>query len=292
MDLNDEYNEYDPLKPQNLLKLSLYQMDIISEVIKNLDNEKENYVWIYDLSEIINKVFESYYIFQIYKILLNEILLDWIFFDDEDDGVIYSRDGIPVDELISLMGYPEKKKVLEDLTKIDVIDIKNDRIFPGNIIKRLIEIKKVFKDEFSNQNWKKNFNLALTFVIINISKEYIINSQDKKNRVPQVIIASFNILSYVIYEYFNIKNYKSSEAENLYKISYFIVEKIFRQSAINRRRIYRYVGFLLGTFDGEAKIFEDVDSEKNELILNSKLNRYIEFMIERIRIKIREQERT
>jgi hypothetical protein len=134
--------------------------------------------------------------------------------------------------------------------------------------------------------------LALTFVIINISKEYIINSQDKKNRVPQVIIASFNILSYVIYEYFNIKNYKSSEAENLYKISYFIVEKIFRQSAINRRRIYRYVGFLLGTFDGEAKIFEDVDSEKNELILNSKLNRYIEFMIERIRIKIREQERT
>ncbi|MGC9123855.1 MAG: hypothetical protein ACP5IB_07325 [Thermoplasmata archaeon] len=292
MDLNDEYNEYYQLKPQNLLKLSLYQMDIISEVIKNLDNEKENYVWIYDLSEIINKVFESYYIFQIYKILLNEILLDWIFFDDEDDGVIYSRDGIPVDELISLMGYPEKKKVLEDLTKIDVIDIKNDRIFPGNIIKRLIEIKKVFKDEFSNQNWKKNFNLALTFVIINISKEYIINSQDKKNRVPQVIIASFNILSYVIYEYFNIKNYKSSEAENLYKISYFIVEKIFRQSAINRRRIYRYVGFLLGTFDGEAKIFEDVDSEKNELILNSKLNRYIEFMIERIRIKIREQERT
>jgi hypothetical protein len=134
--------------------------------------------------------------------------------------------------------------------------------------------------------------LALTFVIINISKEYIINSQDKKNRVPQVILASFNILSYVIYEYFYIKNYNSSEAKNLYKISYSIVEKMFRQSAINRKRIYRYVGFLLGTFDGEAKIFEDVDSEKNELILNSNLNRNKEFKIERMRIKIREQERT
>jgi len=278
----DDYNENeDTFNEKDLLEMTFFQFNELKNIILN-KNFFEIEDWVFDTIEILNKIFDFYYLFIIYKVVMNELILIWII---DDNSIL---EGIDKEDIISLMDHPRKNEVFRELYDLKIIEYRDNKIFPGEILNKLLAIKKQMNENFASETWKKYQNTLFALIMIEVAENYASNALNSKNRMPQTLISVFNIISWVIY--CQMKSHKLNENE-VYKIKFSEINKIFRYSKFNRAKMKRFLGFLLGTYDGDAKLFEDIeesdssdsDIREDNLIINRKLNNYIERIVERVR---------
>ncbi len=240
--------------------------------------------WALKAAEKITETLADYPYFLAYKKVISEIVWYYII----DDESLYN--GIEIEEVTELeYTHRSRDQILRDLYELEIIDISLDRrIFPGKMLKSLLDLKKIYGDNFASFNWK-SYTLAIQAIFMLGIVEKLLEKHIKENTpLPRIPLVTFKILSAVIQKY-------KDKTDELDRINEFRLLDIELQalisilgSKVSKNRFYINI---TGIKDSNAKLIEDFDEKEKEFIIHKDLNNYIKRMIERIRDVERERKR-
>jgi len=239
--------------------------------------------WATKAAKKIKEILEYYPEFAVYKNVISEVVWTYII-DDEA-----TREGLPIDELVQL-SYTHKNRdeIIKDLEDIKIVNISTDRrLFPGEMLNPLLEVKKVYGDDFNTPNWKYYVSVIQSIFILNLV-ERMINSYISTGYVrrPLFALLIFKILSKVIIHYMSEKDL--NDVDNFY-VSEMDVSALLTILG-NKRIQMKFIVNVTGIIDGESKLFQDYDEENKKFLIHEDWNEYIKIMIERIREVERERD--
>ena len=242
--------------------------------------------WALKASEKICEILADYPLFAAYKNVVSEVV--WLCILDED----VNFNGIEIEEVTSLMStYASRERIIRDLYEMEIIDITTDRrIFPGKVLQPLLDLKKIYGDNFASVNWKLYTSAVQAVFILGVSEKMLQKYTEEEGRLPRVVLLVFKILSKVIQKYKELSTKELTEIETFSLLDLelrALMHVLGTKVAKNRF----YVN-ITGIKDGNAKMIEDIDEKSKEFIIHKDFGDYIKIMIERIREEERDRTRT
>jgi len=274
-------------------KYSLFQIrELKNHLLYSLKSGKPPEEWAFKASEKICEILADYPLFAVYKNIVSEIVWLCIL----DDKLTFT--GIGIEEITSLMyTHTNKLKILRDLYEMEIIDIVeivditiDRKIFPGKILKPLLELKKIYGDNFASVNWKLYTSAIQSVFILGVSEKMLQKYVEEEGRLPRIVLLVFKILSRIIQKYKEINTEKLNEIEtfSIFDVDLQALMHILG-TKVSKNRFYVNIA---GIKDGNAKMIEDIDEKSGEFIIHKDFNDYLKVMIERIREEERDRIRT
>jgi len=266
-------------------QFSLFQIKELKKVLEeSLRSNRMPPEWATKAAKKIKEILEYYPEFAVYKNVISELVWTYII-DDEA-----TREGLPIDELVQL-SYTHKNRdeIIKDLEDIKIVNISTDRrLFPGEMLTPLLEVKKVYGDDFNTPNWNYYVSAIQSIFILNLV-ERMISSYISTGYVrrPLFALLIFKILSKVIIHYMSEKDL--NDVDNFH-VSEMDVSALLTILG-NKRTQMKFIVNVTGIIDGESKLFQDYDEENKKFLIHEDWNEYIKIMIERIREVERERDR-
>lgn len=279
-----------PTYTQDLCENCQYSIFQIKE-LKNylmyaLKSGKTPEEWALKASEKICEILADYPLFAAYKNVVSEVV--WLCILDED----VNFNGIEIEEVTSLMStYASRERIIRDLYEMEIIDITTDRrIFPGKVLQPLLDLKKIYGDNFASVNWKLYTSAVQAVFILGVSEKMLQKYTEEEGRLPRVVLLVFKILSKVIQKYKELSTKELTEIETFSLLDLELMALMHvLGTKVAKNRFYVNI---TGIKDGNAKMIEDIDEKSKEFIIHKDFSDYIKIMIERIREEERNRTRT
>lgn len=268
----------DPLSGIPICKncqISLFQIKTLKNTLRESIMHKEKPPeWALKAANKITEILSNYPEFLAYKNVVSEVVWEYII---DDEAQI---EGIEIEDLVSLKyTYKNKTEILQELYKLGIVDITNDRkLLPGKLLQSLLEIKKVYGDNFRSVNWEMYTSAIQAIFMLDITEKHVdaYLSGHKKKNLKQVLTI-FKILSRVIED-----NLDKTVYPEIFSIAQVDFDLLLSLLGDKKTKLKFYVN-ITGIVDGKSKLVEDFDEEAHEFKLHKDFNEYIIRMIERIR---------
>jgi len=259
-------------------QLSIFQMNELKIQLEDaLRNNKPLPEWAIKAAEKITEILADYPEFLVYKNIVSELIWTYII---DDDAVI---NGVPIEEVV-MLNYTHKSRdeVIRELRDMKIIDVSiSRRLFPGKLLNALLDLKKIYGDNFDTPKWKQYVSAIQSIFILNIVERMLKDFYKEVGRRPAQVLLIFKILSRVIQHYMVLSSEELSNTDK-FSISELDIKAVMSILRSNKSRLRFYVN-ITGVKDGNSKLIEDFDENNKEFIINKAFNDYIKIMIERIR---------
>ncbi len=266
---------------------SLFQIkELKNHLINSLKSRRTPEEWALKAAEKICEILADYPLFAAYKNVVSEVV--WYCILDDDVNL----NGIEIDEITSLIHtHTSRERIIRDLYEMEIIDITTDRrIYPGKILQPLLDLKKIYGDNFASVNWKLYTSAVQSIFILGVSEKMLQKYVEEEGKLPRVVLLVFKILSKIIQKYKELDKTELVEVDtfSLLDLELEVLMKILG-SQLAKNRFYVNI---TGIKDGHAKLIEDINEESGEFIIHKDFNEYLKIMIERIREEERDRIRT
>ena len=259
---------------------SLFQIRELRDSIIHALEDRENideWMWALKAAEKICEILADYPLFSAYKNIVSELV--WLCILDDRVNI----EGIEIEDVVSLLSTRvSREKIIRDLYELHIIDITSDRrILPGRLLQPLLDLKRIYGDDFSSVNWKLYTSAIQAIFMLSVAEKMLHKYTEDEGRLPRVVLLVFKILSKVIQKY---RDLDAEEMDNIEEFTLLDLELKAMMHILGAKATEdRFYINITGIKDGNAKMIEDIDEERKEFRIHKDFTDYIKVMIERIR---------